>query len=99
MIQEIGVGPVVVDIQIRFSRELVAGDNIIIRTKHEGDIGRTYDLTQYIFKENEEVACKAKIRLAFLDIKLRKIVEAPNIWKEILMRPVKLRMEKTNETL
>ena len=98
LIHESGVGPIVVDIQIRFSRELIAGDIITIRSEHDGNIGRTYNLNQVIFKPNGEIACQAKYRMAFLDMKLRRIVEAPVLWKKILMAPViKREQNKSSE--
>ncbi len=84
LVKKMNVGPIVVDIEIRFSRELLEGENIVIRSKHDGEIGPTYRLNQFIYKENGEIACKAKYRMAFLDMKRRKIVSPPEEWVKIL---------------
>ncbi len=88
LVQSSGVGPIVVGIELRFSRELIEGDKITVKSTQEGEIGRVYTLKQLIYKESGEMACKASYRLAFMDIKARKIVEAPQKWREVLMAPI-----------
>lgn len=89
MVEELGVGPIVVDIEVRFSRELVKGDKVRIQSMRESNLGKVYWMKQVILKENGDIACKARYRLAFLDIKKRIIAEPPQKWIEVLTKSVK----------
>lgn len=88
MIEALGVGPVVVQIEIRFSRELLVNENIIIKSANEGTLGKTYWLSQTIYKDNGDIACKSRFRLAFIDIKKRVIVDPPQKWIDVLTKKV-----------
>ncbi|MEZ4816166.1 MAG: acyl-CoA thioesterase [Bdellovibrionota bacterium] len=89
LVAELGVGPIVVDIEIRFSRELKENEEITIRSGNEGAMGKVYWLRQTIFKANGDIACKAKYRMAFLDIKKRVITEPHPRWVEVLTKSLK----------
>ena len=85
LVQELGVGPIVVDIEIRFSRELKEGEEITIKSKRDGEVMKMYSLKQIIYKANGEIASKAKFRMAFLNIRDRKMVDPPQAWVDVLM--------------
>jgi acyl-CoA thioester hydrolase len=89
LVKEIGVGPVVVEIQLRFSRELLEGEKIAIRSARETPLGKTYWMNQIIYKEDGMIACKARFRLAFINIHKRIITDPHPRWVEVLMKSLK----------
>jgi len=89
MVEELGVGPIVADIEVRFSRELKEGEKIFIRSTRETPLAKVYWLKQVIYKESGEIACKSRYRLAFMDIKKRVLAEPPQEWIDVLTKDVK----------
>ncbi len=89
MVEELGVGPIVADIEVRFSRELKEGEKIIIRSTRETPLAKVYWLKQVIYKESGEIACKSRYRLAFMDIKKRVLAEPPQGWIDVLTKDVR----------
>lgn len=89
LVTETGIGPVVVEVNIRFSRELLEGEKIVIRSARETALNKTYWLNQIIHKEDDLVAAKARFRLAFIDVKKRMITDPHPKWVEVLMKDVR----------
>lgn len=75
-VNEIGFGPIILEINIRFLKELKLHDAIQIKTTRSSFTGKIGKIFQEI-KKNDELCCKAEFTIAFFDLTKRKIIE-PN---------------------
>jgi acyl-CoA thioester hydrolase len=83
-IQKVMQGPVILDIHIKFLKEIHLREKTKIISemlKYEGKIAT---LRQQMIKENGDVACEAIFTFALFDMKLRKIIEPTDAWKKAL---------------
>ena len=74
-------GPVVLEANVKFMRELKAGDVITITTSilsYEGKIGR---MGQKMIKADGAVASEAEFVFGLFDLKARKLLEPTPEWK------------------
>lgn len=80
-IQEKQVGPVILDLSVRFKRELKNREKIIIKSKTLEIVSpKIMVLEQYMIKEDGKVASEAKFTVGFFDMKERKLVNASPEW-------------------
>lgn len=73
-------GPTILQIEIRFMRELSARDVVVIRTEmltYERKIGR---LRQQIIKADDAVACEAVFTIGLFDLERRRLIEPTPEW-------------------
>jgi YbgC/YbaW family acyl-CoA thioester hydrolase len=84
LINQIGVGPIVVEIQIKFRRELKAGERILIKSSRDGALNRLYSMKQEIFNSAGQLACSAQYKMAFFDTQRRCVVEPPVEWIRVM---------------
>jgi YbgC/YbaW family acyl-CoA thioester hydrolase len=80
-IQENQTGPVILDLSVRFKRELKNREKIVIKS-HASEIisPKIMVLEQSMIKEDGKVASEAKFTVGFFDMKERKLVNAPPEW-------------------
>ena len=80
-ILETGFGPVVLEVTMRYLKELRLGDSVTIEThliSYEGKIGK---LSQNMVRE-KDVCCTSEFTIALFDLKSRKLVApTPEWWK------------------
>jgi thioesterase-3 len=79
-----GVGPVILEIQIRFKQELRNREKCVIQTictSYQGKIGK---LEQTIITENAEVACSATFTVGLFDLKARKLIDPTPEWLDVI---------------
>lgn len=84
-IQETGFGPIVLEVTLRFLKELKLRDQITVETalvSYEGKVGK---LAQKIYR-NDELCCDAEFVYGFFDLKLRRIVQPTPEWLEALSK-------------
>jgi thioesterase-3 len=84
LVQNLGVGPIVLEINIQFLKELKAEEKILIKSKREAKVGRIFTQEQEIINSVGECACKAIFKMGFLNLQTRRLVEPPFEWREIL---------------
>lgn len=78
-IQETGLGPTILEINIRFLRELRLRDEVVIETKmlsYDKKIGR---LSQRMMR-GDEVCCEAEFVIALFSLKERKLILPTPEW-------------------
>ena len=76
-----GTGPVVLEIALRFLREVKNRQQMRIRTSldsYEGKIGR---MTQLLIDETDQVCCEGKFVIAQWDTKTRKLIPPTPEWR------------------
>lgn len=79
-----GIGPVLLEVHIKFRKELKLREKIVIETKCTSVENKITRLTQEIKNEDGKVCCSALITIAVFDIKTRKIIPLPQDWLSAL---------------
>jgi acyl-CoA thioester hydrolase len=80
-IKELQIGPVILDMRIRFKRELLNRENISIKSRTSALISsRIMVLEQIMYKADGKVASEAEFTIGLFDMKERKLVDASPEW-------------------
>ena len=83
-VQKTQIGPTILEINIRFRREILNREILKIRTWVYGDIGKVTTLRQVMVNSRGEAACMADFVIALFDMRSRKLVEPSAEWKYAL---------------
>ena len=86
-VQERGIGPTILEVRVRFQREVMRGERVVIRsrtTEYKGKIGR---LEQVMEREDGSPACSAEFVFALFDLKARKLIRPTAEWLKAVGRP------------
>jgi acyl-CoA thioester hydrolase len=75
-IKETGLGPTILEINIKFTKELLPGDQVVIESQSLGVEKYVMKLSQKMIR-NGEVCCLSVFTLGYFDIKQRKLVIPP----------------------
>lgn len=73
-------GPVVLDVTCRFKREITNREKIKITSHTLEVVGKISKIKQQILKEDGSVSSEALFTFGFMDLKERKLIEAPEAW-------------------
>ena len=73
-------GPTILEINIRFLRELGAREVIVIRTELLSYERKTGKLRQQMLKSDGSVACEAVFTIGLFDVERRRLVEPTPAW-------------------
>lgn len=80
-IQKQQAGPVILDLNVRFKRELKNREKIIIKSQAVEIVStKIMVLEQFMVKEDGKIASEAKFTVGFFDMKERKLVNATSEW-------------------
>ncbi|MCB0309429.1 MAG: acyl-CoA thioesterase, partial [Bdellovibrionales bacterium] len=82
-IQEKGVGPVILDLSIRFVKELRARDEIKIRSQAVSFSGKIGKIKQWMERDGICV-CEAIFTIGFWNIHQRKLIPATPEWRNAI---------------
>ncbi len=74
------IGPVVLDVHIKFMKELVLREKIRITMELVSYEGKIFKLKQSMIKENGDVASEAMLTGALFDLKNRKLLLPTTEW-------------------
>lgn len=80
VIQREQKGPVVLDVNLRFKRELKNRQLISIHSQSQDMSSKIMKMKQVMINPEGEVASEALFTFGFMDMKLRKLVEMPQNW-------------------
>jgi YbgC/YbaW family acyl-CoA thioester hydrolase len=74
------IGPVIIEVNIRFSREILAGEQIkiVTRSRRKNDLVFYFD--QQMINPKGEISSKAVFTSSLFDLEKRKIVKADEKW-------------------
>ena len=81
-IQEKGIGPVILEIQIKYQRELKLREKIVIETKCISTEKKIMRLQHAIKNTQGVVCCTAELVLGVFNVHTRKMIEIPQDWLE-----------------
>lgn len=79
-VHETGVGPVILDVHIKFLKELVLREKIKITMELVSYKGKIFTLKQSMIKSNGDVASEMILTGALFDLKNRKIILPTSEW-------------------
>lgn len=80
-IKELQIGPVILDMKIRFKRELLNRERVKITSRTSALISsRIMVLEQIMYKESGKVASEAEFTIGLFDMRERKLVDATPEW-------------------
>lgn len=78
-IQETGIGPTVLSINVRFIKELCVRDQITITSEMTAYDKKIGTLMQQMWRE-DELCCSAEFTIALFSLKERKLIEPTQEW-------------------
>ncbi|MFN8575836.1 MAG: acyl-CoA thioesterase [Candidatus Sericytochromatia bacterium] len=79
-IKSTGLGPIVMEINIKYLKELKARDKIKISTQLIDYSTKVGSLKQWITNQNGEICSKMEMKFGLFDTKNRKLVAATDEW-------------------
>lgn len=77
-------GPVLLEVNLKFMKEVLARDEITIKSalvKYEGRVG---EILQKMYKANGDQAAELKVIFGLFDMKTRRLIEPTPDWKAAL---------------
>ncbi len=83
-IQSSQIGPVILEVNLKFIRELKNRDEITITSEILDHTNRTVRMKQKIINSDNLVAAEAIFVFALFDLKNRKIIEPTPLWKKAI---------------
>lgn len=81
-IKKRGQGPVILEVNLKFVKELFLREEIQIHTSLMDYPGKVGHLKQQIFNSKSELAAEAVFTVALFDLKERKIIEPTPEWRK-----------------
>lgn len=73
-VHDTGLGPIILEINLKFFKELKLREKIIITLELISYEGKICKLRQQMIKENKDVASEALLTTSFFDLKNRKLI-------------------------
>lgn len=77
-------GPVVLDVQCRYKKEITNRELITIRSQSLSFKGKIGKIHQEIIKADGEIASDATFTVGFMDLKERKLISPPQEWLDAI---------------
>lgn len=77
-------GPVVLEVNIKYRKELLNREFITIESRPLGQPGKIMKIEQRILKEDGALASVAEFTVGFMDLEKRKLIEPPKNWLEAI---------------
>lgn len=74
------MGPVIIEAQVKFKRELINREWIHIQSRPGEVNGKLMEINQQIVRPDGKVASEAKFVVGFMDLKVRKLIVPPQDW-------------------
>jgi len=79
-VHESKIGPVIIEVTVRFSRELLPGEKIKIITTSRRKNELIFYFDQQMINEEGKVASKAVFTTSLFDLEKRKMIKADEVW-------------------
>jgi acyl-CoA thioester hydrolase len=79
-----GIGPTILEINLRFQRELRNRQKITIKSWVDSYSGKVGKFAQQILDEKGEVACDALFTIGLFDVRARKLIKPTPEWLQAL---------------
>ncbi len=79
-IKQRGQGPTILDCSVKFLRELINRESIVIRSWGERYVGKIATVRQDMVRNQDEVCASAEFTIALFDVRARKLIEPTDEW-------------------
>ena len=79
-----GIGPVVLEIQTKFRKELRLRQNIVIETTTESWQGKVGVIRQVMTDASGTIYCEARFTMGLFDLGARKLIRLNSKWANVL---------------
>ena len=79
-IRERGIGPVVLEIQIRFQREATNREPMIVKSRTLSYDGKVGKVEQILVRADGKASCTAEFTIALFDTRARKLIAPTPEW-------------------
>lgn len=79
-IRKLGIGPVILEIRLRFKKEVTDRERILIRSRsveYRSKLGR---LEQVMTREDGQVVCAAEFVIGLFDLRTRRLIKPTSEW-------------------
>jgi thioesterase-3 len=86
-VTELNQGPVVLQLNISFRRELSPGEQVIVESHLSQIRSRSATVSQRILAADGQVACEAEATLGLFDLATRRLIGPNERWKRALALP------------
>lgn len=83
-VKETGIGPVIIEVTVKFRKEIKLGEIVTIRTISKIEGNRIFLFSQEMKNENDEICSTAIFKGALFDLKTRKIIKPDEKWRKAL---------------
>lgn len=83
-VQKFQQGPVILEVTLKFLKELRLREKIIIKTDLVSYSGKVGQLKQQMLKEDGAVAAEAVFTFGLFDLKQRKLIEPTEEWRKAM---------------
>lgn len=83
-IQETGKGPVILEISLKFIKEITLRETVTIRLESVVQDRKITRLKQVMYKENGDIGCQLDLVVGFFDLKERKLIIPTPEWEAVL---------------
>lgn len=77
------IGPVILEVELKFLRELKQGEEVRIESHYEPFQGKICRIVQKILKEDGALSANAQFKAAIFDLSQRKIIEPTGVWAKL----------------
>lgn len=79
-IRERRQGPVILELKVRFLREVTNREQVIVRTELGDVAGKIFEIRQSILKADGTVACEASFHCGLFDLAARRLMKLTPEW-------------------
>lgn len=83
-IRESGIAPVVLEVHLKYLKEINRRQEITILSQGEGFQGKVGRIRQSMYRSDEALACQADFVFGVFDLKKRKLIAPPIAWQRLL---------------
>lgn len=83
-IHETGLGPIILEINLKFLKELKLREKIVITLEVISYEGKICKLRQQMIKNDKQIASEALLTISFFDLKNRKLILPNAEWQNAL---------------
>lgn len=79
-VKETGIGPTLLEVTMRFKREITGRERVIVRSRRIEYRGKLMRLEQVMLRADGEIACAAEFVISLFDLKARKLIRPTPEW-------------------
>ncbi|MBA3603896.1 MAG: acyl-CoA thioesterase, partial [Parachlamydiaceae bacterium] len=83
-VDETGLGPIVLEVNLRYLKELFLNDKIVIETKVLSTAGKPVIYMQQKIVRGKDICCEALFTLGLFDLNKRKLARPSEAWLKAL---------------